>query len=349
MPDNNRIYFAIHAAGLAPLGSTTYTEIHGLQTLGLSVNFSLEDIIEIGQLEVYEIKEDVPEVEVTLEKVLDGYPLVYHLSTRGYTNDTFAGRQNQRASLAWSVFGDTNNSASGVPIRQLTASGLYWSNVSYNFPVDGNFTESVTLVGNNLSVKNSSYDFTGTIFDNTDEPLALTSGLGGVQRRQNFVWDSTSVEVDTNGQMVDLTSTILPPDIDGISSSGTNDTTNGVRGAHVQNITVSMDVGREGINELGALAPFFRNAQIPAEVTCEIEVHSSNLPTIEASETSASNLTNRTISVYTQEGTYINLGTKNKLTSMSVGGGNSDGSNQTVTYSYRNLNSLTVNHPQDPA
>lgn len=345
---NNRVYFAVIAAGLAPLGESTFTEIHGLQSCGMSTTFNLSDILELGQLEVYEIKEDVPDIEITLEKVLDGYPLVYHLATRGYPSNSFAGRQNQRSIFSMSIFGDTQDSASGVPVRELQASGVYWSNLSYNFPADGEFTESITLVGNNLAIKDSSFDFSGNIFDNTDEPLALTSGLGGVQRRQNFVWDTNEVTLDTNNQVAATDATILPPDIEGISSSGTNNKTNDAYGAHVSNISVSMDVSRESINELGRLGPYFRYATIPAEVTCEIEIISTAGHSVAASETAVSNVSNRSIRIYTQEGTFINLGTKNKLTSVTLGGGDTGGANQTVTYTYRNLNSLNVTHPQDP-
>jgi len=33
---NNRIFWAIKALGIAPLGSTVYTEVHGLQTVGIT-------------------------------------------------------------------------------------------------------------------------------------------------------------------------------------------------------------------------------------------------------------------------------------------------------------------------
>src|SRR5690606_1504783 len=127
-------------------------------------------------------KEDVPEVEVTLEKVLDGYPIIYHLATQGTADTSLLGRQNQRCMLALSAFGDTQSSASGVPVKEIQCSGLYYSSVSYDFSADGNFTDSVTLVGNNLKIKNANFDFAGSLFDNTDQPLALVSGLGGVQR-----------------------------------------------------------------------------------------------------------------------------------------------------------------------
>ena len=78
---NKRVFWAIFAAGLAGDGETTFTEIHGLQSVGINTSFNLEQVFEIGQIAIYENVEDLPEIEVTLEKVLDGYPLIYHLAT----------------------------------------------------------------------------------------------------------------------------------------------------------------------------------------------------------------------------------------------------------------------------
>ena len=77
---NNRIYYPHVAVGIAPQGSSSFTVIHGLQEFGMTANFNLEQVQEIGQFEIYEDVEGLPEVEFNLDKVLDGYPLIYHLS-----------------------------------------------------------------------------------------------------------------------------------------------------------------------------------------------------------------------------------------------------------------------------
>ena len=55
------------------------------------------------------------------------------------------------------------------------------------------------------------------------------------------------------------------------------------------------------------------------------------------------NLQNRSIIVHDTAGTVLNLGTKNKLSSVSYSGGDTGGGNATVTYSFSNFNVLTVN------
>lgn len=345
---NNRVYWAVQAAGLSRLGSTSYTKIHGLQTLGITTTFNLEQIFEIGQLAIYENIENIPDIEVTMEKVIDGYPLIYHLATRGYTANTLSGRSNQRCSLAVSIFGDTQDSASGVPVSQVTMSGMYISAVSYTFPVDGNCTESVTLVGNNKVWKTSSYDFQGSIFNNADEPLALTSGTGGVQRRENVIFAGAAAALDVNNQASSTDATILPPDVYGISSSGTNNRTNDVFAAHISRISVSTDFGRDNINELGRRGPYFRFINFPVEVTTEIEQITSSGDFVDALEANVSNLTHRSIRIKLEEGLFINLGTKNKLSNVSYGGADTGGGQATVTYTYINNNDFIVTHPQDP-
>ncbi len=62
-------------------------------------------------------------------------------------------------------------------------------------------------------------------------------------------------------------------------------------------------------------------------------------------------MSDEAVLIYLREGTSIDCGSKNKLESVSFGGGNagSRGGNDTMTYSYINSNDLTILHPLDPA
>lgn len=349
MPQN-RVFWAVEAVGLKPDGDTgTYTVVHGLQSVGLTTTFNLEQVFELGQLEIYENIEDVPDVEVTLEKVIDGYPIIYHLATQNAPSAGISGRSNQRSILAMSIFGDTNDSASGTPLATVELSGLYISSLTYTFPVDGNCTEAATLVGNNklwTTGSGSWYGgggsaFDGTLFDNTDEPLALTADSGGVQRRENVVFNH------------DTTYTKLPTDIPGISSSGTNDKVNDVYGAHVQSVSISIDLGRDNINELGRKGPYHRFVTYPVEVSTDVEIMALSGDMVSATEagvlSGGNNVANQTIQVVLEEGLVVNAGTRNKLSDVSYGGGDAGGGNATITYSYTGYNILTITHPQDPS
>lgn len=349
---NKRIFYAVYAVGIAKESSTSYIEIHGLQTVSLTTTFNLDRVSEIGQLEIYQNIENVPDVELTLEKVIDGYPPIYILATRGRTNTSLQGRQNPKCEVAMSIFDETYHSAaSGVnPLSEVTLSGMFVSSLTYTFPVDGNFTESVTLVGANKTWRTSNFVFKGSSSFNVDTPLAYTSGVGGVQRRQNLVFTSQGATSLTGTNY-----TILPggtQGIPGISSSGTNDKTADVFGAHVQNITVSTNLGRTPIFELGRRIYYHRYVEFPTEVTCEIQVLDIEGDKVGATEAgilgNGENVNDKQIKIVVQEGLVLDLGSKNKLQSVSWTGAGADGGNATTTYSYRNFNSLAVSHPQDP-
>ena len=75
-----------------------------------------------------------------------------------------------------------------APVSSVQLSGMYVSSVSYTVPVEGNATESVTLVGNNKSwAAGSALTFADNPFStNSDTPIAIT-GSGGVNRRENVI------------------------------------------------------------------------------------------------------------------------------------------------------------------
>ena len=77
---NNRIYYAIQQVVMGKPTADDVT-VHGLQSVGITTNFNLEQVFEMGQLNIYQNVEGVPDIEVTLNKVLDGYPLLYTLAT----------------------------------------------------------------------------------------------------------------------------------------------------------------------------------------------------------------------------------------------------------------------------
>lgn len=373
---NDRIYYAIQQVGLKEDGDTGAFDatdvLHGVQSVGMTSNFNLEPINELGQLEIYENTEMLPEVEVTLQKVLDGYPLIYHQATKSSEtlDPTLAGRSRSRAIFGMSIFDDRLEAATGDPESIVQCSGMFVNSISYTFGVDGVFTEDVTLVGNdkvwlntpthgqtlnpNLAVP----EFPGQFNPNApDTPI----GAGGVNRKESMMFAYNPASgVDVNGAVKDPDATILPPDVFGISSSGTNELVNGEYGAHLRSITASTSLNRENIDELGRRLPYSRTVTFPIEVNCEIEVTSSSGDMISFTEdgiyttgsgcgSNRGNLLNRTIRLAACEGTRIYLGQKNKLSSVSYGGGDSSGGNVTVTYSFTNNNKFSVLHPEDPS
>lgn len=372
---NKRVFYAAKQLALRPDATAggTATVVHGVQSGSIQTNFNLSQVFEWGQISIFENIEDIPDVQISLTKVLDGYPLLYVLSTRNATSPSLAGRGNDKVIATISYYSDTANSAAGNALSAVECSGMFISTIAYNFPLDDNFTEDVTLVGNDKVWKNDAKILnatdaarsaaivaTGGFPSNADAPI----GQGGVNRRQDmqFAIQVTGAQNsgDLNGYLADADCTILPYQVFGISSSGVNNRSDGQSfDAHVQSISVSTDLGREAINELGRKSPYHRFATFPVEVTCDVEVISTSGDMVSATEngiltTSSAacqdggNLSNATIRIATCEGTRLYLGLKNKLQSIQVGGGDSGGGNETITYSFSNFNDLTVMHSGDP-
>jgi hypothetical protein len=368
---NNRIFYACQAVSIAPCfdthSDTNTVTVHGVQSVGITTNFNLEQAFELGQIQIYENIEGLPDVEVTLEKVLDGYPLIYHLASPKATSANLVGRSKERCCVGLGIYPDDQDAVNGNAPVEVYMSGMYLSSISYTLPVDGNSTESITLVGNHkiwnttpelMKVAQAAELPTGVNGVGTDFPAALVGGSGGIQRRENVKMASCIIPVSVVKSAKPLSS----PG----TSAGNNVDSNGFPIAHIQNCTISTDFGREDILELGRKAPYYRAPNFPIEVTCELEVISVSGDFVSAYEegdpafTSPSateaekrqagnNTAEETIKIVLDDGTFFNLGSKNRLSSVTYGGGDAGGGNATMTFSYSTFNDLIVGHNLDPA
>ena len=366
---NRRIFYACQAVGIAPDYSTDFQEVRGLQSVGINTTFNLQQVFEIGMISIYENIEGVADVEITLEKVLDGFPLLYHLGTQGATSATLVGRSNQKAVLALSITDDTQEAASGVPSSTCVVSGCFVSQVSYKIGIDANVTESVTMVANN-KVWNTGGTGKWT-------PNFKPEDYGTQTSAPPTSWDADpySEVTDTNynaqrsasgiarRQHLNMAKSLFPTMIPGItpthagSPSGYNEINDTLKCYNVsfQSASASATLGREQILELGRKAPYFRYTKFPVEVTAEFEVLAKGGDNIEVTETGSAlnsyngnNLSNQAIKLVLNEGTIINLGSKCKMQSANYQGGGVDGNNATVTYSFKTYNDFTVTHLVDP-
>lgn len=359
MSTNKRIFYACQSVAITDMGDTSVATgdvIQGLQSVGMTTNFNLEQAFSIGQLEIFENIEGTPDVEVTLEKVLDGGRLIYHMATTGVGagSTNLANRSKQRADLRLGIFDEgANNVAtasgtfgaggaySGDAEVEVYCSGMYVSSISYSIPTDGNSTESVTLVGNEKQwLTGNKVKITNAAVNEFDGELSpKASGMGGVQRREDVM----------------LSGCILPVGIRGTLGSGIGngfDPGSGPR-VHLQSISVSTDFSREEVLELGRKTPYYRPANFPIEVSCEIEAITTSGDFIGAYEigdsglfhdpiTSGNNTGEEAIFIAMRCGYAFDLGKKNRLSSVSYGGGDAGGGNATTTYSYTNFNDLDV-------
>lgn len=322
MANQNRIFYACQSvaingpSGTSSAKNTAYDVVRGLQSVGMTTNFNLEPIYQLGQLELYDNYEEIPEVEITLNKVLDNNMTIYAMAMGTGTLNELA---NSRCGVRLSLFPETNTANTGAPIAQVECVPAYLSSVTYTFPTEGNFTEEVTLVSNDKVWLSS---VTTTEAENA-LGSAIPSGVGILRRG---LWSSSSVLPTGGGG--------------GIPS-----------GMKVQSVSVSMNLGRESIFKLGQRTPYYRYVNFPVEVTCEVECVAGDgdlVGVAGSAEATCSNpkaLENKEIKIVLCDGTVIDLGKKNKLTSVNYSGGDTGGGNATVTYSYQTFNAFTYSCP----
>jgi hypothetical protein len=336
---NNRIFYAMQQVAVDPQNRKTqpaaaaeYQAVPGVQSVSMTTSFSLEQAFELGQVEIYENIEGVPSIEMTINRLLDGSVPLYVLGAGSFDNaDVVTTAATNEVGIALGIFDEANASVgTTTPISQVTVVDAVMTNVAYTMGVDGNFTEEVGFSSNEKAwYLGGAADCTNALwasgfvvgnsrFDGIDSPDAVM----GVQRREYF----------------DRTNSVLP---DEIPDSGFK----------IQSINVSADFGREDLFQLGDKGPYAKAATFPIEVSCSIEVLSSGGDQINAVSsgcTSVANcaslnqLTDQTIILRTCDGTVIDLGGKNKLSSVSYGGGDAGGGNVTTTFDYVTYNKLSV-------
>jgi len=338
---NNRIFYACQAVFIgktghtpAAVGSPTTAGrfMQGVQSVGITSNFTLDQAFELGQIEIYENSEEVADIEVTLEKVLDGKPLLYGQACGNSVKTNMVAAGKNRSDVYLGVYADTVSSTDSESVGAVVmCSGMYISSVSYTYPTDGAATESVTLVGND---KYWSDNIAGVV-PNPDTSYGASPATG---------LDGSDSSTTNNGsglvrrQKVDIKNSTIPAEIS--NPMGTTSTDKS-KGYHISSISISADFGRESILELGSFGPYHRYAGYPIEVTAEFEVTAVSGDLVNVSGT-AENLSDRTIVIKDDGGHVIDLGTKNKLSSVSYSGGDTGGGNATCTYSYSTFNDLKV-------
>lgn len=383
MAVNNRVYFATHSVALKQNGGAltfaTGHLLHGAQSVGITSNFNITPLFELGYLPVYENLEGIPDVEVNIQKALDGYPLAYHLATTAAVDPTLGGRSVARCDIGLAVYPDTNTFASGTPQAVCAVSGAYINSIAYNFGTDGSFTEDSSYVGNNKIWTRAPGTATGTPNYGESDLITMPTitwnahmaasdspvAVGGVAQSEDFLWDlpTGALTADENGAVNHPDVTVIPTEIQGVTLSGTNPLQAGldIRSAHIQTASVSVSLNRESITELGRRGPYSRTIQFPVEVTAEFTSTTSEGDLVSHTErgifgsttgalcsAANENLRNRTIRLCTCEGTRIYLGRKNKLSSVNYAGGDAGGGNVTTTYGYTTQNEFTVMHQRDP-
>ena len=325
MANENRIYYASQNTAIAgpyAKGGTapSYTGLQGIQSVGMNTNFNLEPIYQLGQLGLYDNYEEIPEVEITLNKVLDGRATIYQ---KAMGAGGLSALSTNVCNFQLHLYAESGGSTS---IATVTCAPSYLSSVTYTFPSEGNATEEVTLVSNDKSWSPS-----GVTSPTLSSAPATINGNPGIIRR-GLIKTLTIPTTANDGGLSGSLSGGIPA------------------GMKVQSMTISMNLGRESIYQLGSRAPYYRYINFPVEVTCEIECVAGDGDRAGVSEgggacSNPKALKNKSIAIELCDGMKIDLGSSNKLTSVNYTGGDTGGGNATVTYSYQTFNDFSFTPP----
>jgi hypothetical protein len=338
---NKRIFYAcegfqlspVLVAGAADTPANDFKTPRGVQSVGMTTNFNLEKVFQLGQLALYENIEGNPEIEITVNKVLDGTKPLFFACLAGAWNTnqlSIVQGQNNKVDMKFYIYPETNNLGSGVPQAVMTCSGMYANSFTYTFPTDGNATEDVTLVGNNK---------TWAAGSSTNLYSSDASGNGEIAKTIVRRW-----KFDTSG-------CIFP------TGSGAMRMVDGSGAPPLQSVNVSFDFGREPIYTLGKYDPYLRTVTFPVEISTEIETIATDgdylnidqltYGCVDTDASKALRPKNKPIKFVvcgtgSSDKLTIDLGSRNKLSSVAYGGGEAGGGNLTITYSFVTDNTFTM-------
>ena len=379
MKSNDRITYSNQIIGISEpnVSGTKLTSprgprlhiLHGVQSVDINTKFNLQKTMEFGQSDPYDISEDIAEVELTVTKVLDSYPLIYTTATcsildSGFlslglpgsqTSDKLMYRLNNECGLHLGIFSeydDTINEKNAI--TQSYMSGMKVSNIQYNLNNSEPATETITFLGLHKE------------WDSGKMPVLIESGnTHGFQNWKEFRPDEPGSKLKTGvtrRENFDMKESIIPASIIKTFNSNLNMLTtipekgngqySGINNIHINSISINVSPSYEDLLELGTKFPFAKKLITPVNVSCEIEILANSGDFVNvlsrgsrelaaSSRTSGNNTTNETINIGLNNGYRFDLGNKNRLTSVNYTG-SVNGGNATIIFAYENFNILTV-------
>tara|TARA_B100000902_G_C27282001_1_gene902292 strand:- start:142 stop:1311 length:1170 start_codon:yes stop_codon:yes gene_type:complete len=265
-----RTYYASQAVGIHPRGHLSETAnftngstistvngvaykqriLDGVQSVGFSSNVEFEQIFELGHLQIFENIEGSPSCEATLERALpvQSPSLLEIFGASG--NDYGVNMSNLGNDVGLSIRlgvnadgGVMTNIASTSANRYGIQIDGFTSSYSISAQTDGAVTESLGIAGVNLFVIPSGAT------TNLKLPQPSTSNPSGVFRRQDTSVVKRAIKADNT--------------VDALATNNVYD--------RVQSASISVDIGREDLLEMGRKGPYIRYASFPVEVTAEVE------------------------------------------------------------------------------
>ena len=328
---NNRVFYASHGVALAKeTGDTSLaTPIYNLQTsssggagaisgliavagcnsVTMNTNFNLDQVFQLGQLELYDNVVTDPSVEVTINKTLDGHPSIYELAVG---SGGIVANANKRTKLVLGVGADTNNTLSVT--NAIKCDPIYLSSVSYTLGTDGNFTEECTFVGNDKAISTAAAE-------QFSAPAKAATGASKVLRRQNLNTTLSTLPTEVANENIQSISISADFGREEMFKLGRLSTFHRYVNFPLE-VSCDIEVIATGLDTLAVDVP---------DTACTGLSLSESSAKFVLCDPSGGN-----------EAYTIDLGSKLKLTSVAFGGGDTGGGNSNLTFNYVTFNDLDV-------
>lgn len=341
----------------------------GIQSVGFSTSVAFEPMFQLGQTEVYgRMETQSPQVECTISKAIDGSQMLYTTLNGGHTaanNKAPAELASNEVQIALGVYAESVPYASGNTQAAVHCSGMYVSNLQIQLPLDGVATEQLTLVGDTRRWLDSSNPIAAQIGNDATERGVIGSG-SAPSAYQRWTIDTANSKLplgvkDYPLQSVNVTMAIGREVIQEL----------GTRGKYCRYATFPFEVtsefeviagkhrtGDDGVSgndqALVVSGYDFRNfagyACASANVYSTTSYGSPNplgADNVNGGEIDGG-FRDQEIKIELcgdtgSDGLTIDLGTKNRVTSVNYAGGDTGGGNVTLTYSFQNYNYLQLN------
>lgn len=321
---SKRIFYASHAVAVVNTDNPyagVNEAVPGAQSVSINTSYNLEQVFQLGRLALYDNFPANPEVEITINKALDGRPLIWNYYT-GVDSMSLQNASSESAAVILGIGDDADPDDDGTLnplVSAITMTGCFVSSLNYTFPVEGNFTEELAFVGNSKTAG-------GAVVSPPENPDLR------IIRRQNFRMEDSLLPSSIVGKC--LTSVTISADLGRESIYCLGEYAPFHRFVNFPlEITVAFDVHQKGENPIcGPDILALEDAQqcrAPEGFIGKEEIVIKVCRTLEG---------NDGVSIAYE----FDLGSGCALQSVSYSGGDTGGGNVTETHTYITYNELTI-------
>ena len=339
----------------------------GIQSVGFSTSVAFEPMFQLGQTEVYgRMETQSPQVECTISKAIDGSQMLYTTLNGGHSNANNkapAELASNQVEIALGVYAESVPYASGNTQAAVYCSGMYVSNLQIQLPLDGVATEQLTLVGDTRKWMGSTNPIAALLGNTSAERGVIGSGSApSAYQRWTLDKEGSTLPLGVSGYPLQSINVTMSIGREVIQELGT-------RGKYCRYATFPFEVtsefeviagkhrtGTDGVtgdDQAIVVSGYdFRNYAgyaCASDAVYDIDSNDgapSALASVDEGEIDGGyrdqEIKVKLCGATDSDSLIIDLGKKNRVTSVNYAGGDTGGGNVTLTYSFQTYNYLQL-------